>query len=190
MSEHTSTTTDQDSGTFDVDAWLAEAAPPRRSVTVYGRADLVAELEDLTMQRDALAKDASQAPHRGPLDQRLGGAVALSPEDAELAVLDGQISEIRATIDRSRLVLHVRGLLNTDRDELIEKHGGKDDLAKLDSRAYENEAIARALVSPPMTPQQTARLHEVIGEAQWATIGQALERASSERVDVPLSQLG
>jgi len=188
MSDTTSATSET---TFDVDAWLDQAAPPQRSVTVYGRADLVAELEDLAAQRADLARVAEQPkPAAGPVDYRLGGAVDVTDEDLELSMLDAQIGELRATVDRSRLVLHVRGLLNTERDELIAKHGGKDDIDRLDARAYEHSVVSRAMVAPTMTPEQVARLHEVIGEAQWVTIGQALERASSERVDVPLSRLG
>ncbi|WP_088320295.1 hypothetical protein [Kineosporia sp. R_H_3] len=182
-----------DSSTFDVDAWLEAAAPPQRSVTVYGRADLVAQLEDLVAERDAAQLRASTVPvQRGPIDPRLGGVVAETEDDRDIAFLDDRISDIRAALEGSRLVLHLRALLNEERGELLKKHRASedDDLTPEGARAYEHDAIALALVSPPMTTAQTARLHTRIGEAQWAAIGRTLERASSETIDVPLSRLG
>lgn len=180
-----------DSSICDIDAWLAVAQPPQRSVTVYGRADLVAQLEDLVAER-AAAHDraAAPAPH-GPDDPRLGSTPASTAADRDVAALDDRISQIRDALDKSRLTLHLRALLNTEREELVQRHGGPDALDKHDVRAaYEHDAIARALVSPAMTAAQTARLRRSIGEAQWASIGRALERASSETIDIPLSRLG
>lgn len=185
-------------GIFDIDAWLDEAAPPQRSVTVYGRADLVAQLEDLIADRDKAARAASTprpAAH-GPIDNRLGGDLIAETEDDEtLRALDDEIAEMRRRIADSALTLHVRAVLNAERDALLEEHTSKAkvngrEVEEFDRDGYEHAVFAAVLVDPVLTKEQAARLHRTIGEAQWASIARALEGASSETIDVPLSRLG
>lgn len=190
------TSTDQPaehSHAFNVDAWLEEAALPQRSVTVYGRGDLLAELEDLLAYRDRHAK---QPPAPALNDPRLGG----NDQHAgvvDTAALDESVARLRHAVDQSGLTLHLRAVLNTERQELTEKHTtrGRDDLTgksveDFDGLAYEHELVSRACVTPKLTAAQAATLHERIGEAQWRAIGATLERASGETIDTPLSQLG
>jgi hypothetical protein len=158
---------------FDVDAWLTEARPPQRAVTVYGRGDLVSRLQELTEQRKATAGEA-----------RMGGHP-----------LDPDISRLRAEVEESRKVFHVRGLLNAERDDLVEKHttkkiGEGEDEEDFNAVEYEAEAFALAVLSPKLNIDQVKQMHAAIGEGQWRAIGTAVEVASREPVDVPLSRLG
>ncbi len=179
---------------FNVDAWLEEAALPQRSVTVYGRGDLLAQLEDLVAQRDRHAKQP--APAAALNDPRLGGGDPGAGR-VDVDALDDAIAHLRHLVDQSSLTLHVRAVLNTERQELTDKHTSKrrddatgKDVEDFDGLAYEHELVSRACVTPQITPAQVARLHQKIGEAQWVAVGAALERASGETIDTPLSRLG
>ena len=55
---------------------------------------------------------------------------------------------------------------------------------------YTTEAVALCMLDPVMTVAQVSRLRSAIGETQWADIVAALEAASGESIDVPLSRAG
>lgn len=180
---------------FDVDAWLEEAALPQRSVTVYGRGDLLATLEDLVAARE----QAAQQPDPGPVldDPRFGGGASTPAGRGDLAALDDRIATVRAALHQSALTLHIRAVLNTERQGLVDKHTTKtkdpdtgkvtEDIAVL---PYEHELVSNACARPRFTADQIATLHQRIGEAQWVSVVRTLERASGETIDTPLSQLG
>jgi hypothetical protein len=182
----------QDSTGFDIDAWLTDARPPMRSVTVYGRGDLVAVLQDLAAERDALRGDISDGDTQaGLIDDRLGDYIPVR-ESVTVDALDAEIAAIRAELDLSRLTLHVRAVLHVERNALIDEHTTKDDKGAdtLDSFGYEEAFVAAAADEPRLTRIQAAGLHKAIGEGQWLAVCRAIEAASSETIDVPLAQLG
>jgi hypothetical protein len=155
--------------TFDVDAWLEQAQPPQRSVTVYGRGDLVAELQDLYAQDEDL-----------PGDARLGG----SP-------LNARILELQDLIEASALIVHVRGILDHENRALVDQHTtGEGTDRAFDAVAYERHMLAAVAVQPQLTPEQAGRLRERIGQAQWDALFAAMSAAAQETIDVPLSRLG
>jgi hypothetical protein len=158
-----------DSTTFDVDAWLDEAAPPTRSVTVYGRGDLVARLQDLA----AAAPEALSDP-------RLAGSAPSAEAEA-----------LRAKIEASALTLHVRGLLDREQQALLESVTTEVDAKRtVDESRYEVLLVAAAAVYPWLSEDQVTRLRERIGQAQWDAVFAAITAASRETIDVPLSRLG
>jgi hypothetical protein len=153
---------------FDVDEWLESAAPPRRSVTIYGRGDLLAELEEMAQMPEERA-----------------GVLGGSPRQRRFHAL-------REQVEASRRVLHVRALEEEERAEIAAKHTkpSSDGEGELDGFAYETEAYALALVRPQMTIDQVAKMRHAIGDAQWREIGTAITKASVEGISVPLSRLG
>lgn len=155
---------------FDVDAWLDTAAPPTRSVTVYGRGDLVARLQDLTAQ-------AAEAPG----DRRLGG----NPVAAEIADLEQQI-------EGSALVLHVRGLLEREQRDAVDQATETSEAGEKNLDIYLADAVmlSAVAVKPILTVEQAGRLRDRCGQAQWDAIFAAISAASKETIDVPLSRLG
>jgi hypothetical protein len=161
---------DDDETTFDVDRWLLEARPPQRAVVVYGRGDLLSSLEALNAE-----------------PQPAGVTMGQSQRQKDMAYLREQIED-------SRRVLHVRALLEAERAEIGAKYQTppeqKGDEPGFDQVGYENEAYSLAIVSPVMTVEQVKRMHAAIGEAQWAAIGSAVNKASTETIDIPLSRLG
>jgi hypothetical protein len=153
---------------FDIDEWLTEAKPPQRAVVVYSRGDLLARLEELT-----------KAP------EEPGGRLGGSPRRREIAAL-------REEIEKSRRVIYVRGLLHSERQELLVEFKGRpeDPDEDFDTAGYTYAAMARAAVRPTMTPEQARKLHAAVGEAKWAELFNATELAALELIDVPLSRLG
>lgn len=159
---------DDDESTFDVDAWLTEARPPQRAVTVYGRGDLLSALQALESEPD-------------PPGEVMGGSPKVKA-----------MRRLREELDASRRTIHVRGLLNKEREDLLKTHGGGPDAKEedFDGYGYEVDGLARAAVEPTLTPAQARKLHDALGEAQWQSIWQAINQATSEPIDVPLSRLG
>lgn len=153
---------------FDIDAWLDEAAPPQRSVTVYGRGDLVAQLQDLA--------DTETLPG----DVRLGG----DPRQAEIDALRNQI-------EASALTVHVRGLLDQEQQQALDASTtGEGPDRKVDDFAYDLALFALAAVEPTFTSAQSERLRAAIGQAQWDALFTGISAASKETIDIPLSRLG
>lgn len=188
MDTHTSTTSISPSIGFDVDAWLQDAQPPTRSVVVFGRGDLVAELEDLVARRDQDQPEQQQP--QVVVDHRLAGPAAAAQDIDALAA---QIAAVRSALKASRLTVHVRAVLNSERDAVRDEHTSKDPdtgAEKLDMPGYEHTLLAHAMVAPTMTAAQVRAFHAKIGEGQWAALVDAFERASGETIDVPLSRLG
>lgn len=176
--EPTSTSSDpavEQALNVDIDSWLAQAKPPRRSVTVYGRGDLYARIQDLRVQADRL--DAAEIPG----DTRPG-----KPGDD----LRAQADALAEQIESSRLVLHIRGALLEERLELVEKHENDSSDSPGAGLAYTIELMSRCIVQPGMTADQVRKLRRSIGEAQWHQVVDALENATQEPISVPLSRAG
>ena len=164
---------DQPAG-FDVDAWLNQAQPPQRSVTVYGRSDLLADIQDLIAAADRL--DATQPPG----DNRPG-----KPGDDARA----QAQALTTQLEQSRMVLHIRGAALDERIELGEKYKAEPE-GPTQGLSYTVDLLARCIVQPTMSVAQIQKLRARIGEAQWGQIVDTLDVASQEPISVPLSRVG
>lgn len=152
---------------FDLEAWLAGARPPERSVTVYGRADLVADLEALDAAYEA-ARGAST-------DRRLVGA------GSDLARL---IQEKRAEMEASRLTIRVRGLER----ETVREQAEQATKDTTDEEVAVRQ-IAAAAVQPRMTEDQARRLLARIGWGQFRSISDAVwEASTNKQVTAPFSR--
>ena len=147
---------------FDVDAWLAGAERPARSVTVYQRAGLIAELDALEEQIRAAEADEVDGPSMG------GGAAKLRATYADLA----------QKFHESALTVRVQSLTNQEQAELLEAHSG-DSLA--DRGAI---VLAEAITYPKMSPAQVLRLNAVIGDAQFGRVTDAWHSACREAPEV------
>lgn len=200
---------------IDLDDWLDGAHRAERSVTLYARADLLADIDQL----EAKLRQVAEVPE----------------EDRSYADTDAG-AEIRANIDRlyvaldeSKLVVRVTSLEDTEQEAIAEQVK-KDLKAEADKAASEARAearekcrrleitaandinafvrpaanaaadavierevsirtIAAAVVSPRMSIEQVRKLYKKIGDAQVALLSQAYTRASLEapQVTVPKS---
>jgi hypothetical protein len=152
-------TTPQD---FDIDAWLEDAERPARSVTVYQKAGLIADL-------DALAEQITNAEGEevdGP--SMAGGVDTLRAKYADLA----------QKFHESALTVRVQSLTQQEQAEILKGH---DDDSMADRGAI---VIAAAIVQPKVTPAQVKKLNSVLGDAQFSRITDAWNQACRNAPEV------
>lgn len=148
---------------FDLEAWLAGARPPERSVTVYGRADLVADLEALEAEYDVARST----------DRRLSGPAA---------TIRTRIRQARAELEASRLTVRVAGL---PRETLLE-HSKLADVTEVDLAVKQ---VSAGAVRPVMTEAQARALLDRIGWGQFRGIVDAVwEASTNKQVTAPFSR--
>lgn len=147
---------------FDVDAWLNDAERPARSVTVYQKAGLIAELDALEEQIRAAEAEEVDGPSMG------GGVGALRARYADLA----------QKFHDSALTVKVQSLTNQEQADLLDGHDGE---SMADRGAI---VLAEAIVYPKVTAAQVKRLNAVLGDAQFSRIMDAWHSACREAPEV------
>lgn len=200
---------------LDLDAWLDGAHRAERSVVLYARADLLADIDQL----EAKLRQATEIPEEDR-------SYADGPAGADI---QAEIDALYVELDASKLVVRVTSLEDTEyndiveqvkkdlkseadaaakkaRDEAREKCRRLEITAANDVNAFIRPAanaaaeavierevsirtIAAAVVSPKMSVEQVRKLYKRIGDAQVALLSQAFTRASLEapQVTVPKS---
>ncbi len=144
---------------FDFDKWLDGAERPERSVTVYQKAGLIADLDRLSEQ----ITNADEAEDvDGP--SMAGGVGQLRAEYAELA----------KRFHDSALTIRVQGL---NEDEQLDLRKANPDLTASDLGRV---VMAEAITYPKVTPAQVKKLEKAIGDAQFARILGAYYQACKE----------
>ena len=141
---------------FDLDAWLDDAERPQRSVTVYQKAGLIADL-------DALAERIENAEDE-EVDGPSAGGTSLRSQYAKLAQQfhDSALTiriEGRSEREREDVVLRVPGLTPDQRGAVV---------------------LADAIVSPKFTPEQVEKLAGKLGEVQFSRIVTRFHEACSD----------
>ena len=142
---------------FDVDAWLDDAERPARSVTVYQKSGLIADLDRLAEQIKNADDDIEE------VDGPSAGGSASGKLRAEYAKLAKQFHD-------SALIIRVEG---RDTHERIKIADGVKDIGMKDAAV-----LADAITSPKFTPEQVIRLVEKIGGAQAGLIVERFNEAS------------
>lgn len=145
--------------TFDLDAWLADAERTERSVTVYQKASLIADL-DVLAERIANADEEEDAD--GP---SMGGGVGRLR--AEYAKLAKQFHD-------SALTVRVQSVSRDEQQE-IEKANPDATPAELG-----RHIISAALVHPKASPAQVGKLNKAIGDVQFGRILETYYAANRE----------
>lgn len=154
---------------FDLDAWLTDAKRPERSVTVYKRADLIADLDELERQIDNA--------HRAGAEEE-----SLSSSGAKIEA--EYLAKLQEFHD-SALTIRVRGLTQEEMNA-IHSEGKK---AKENQTQIGRRLIEAALVSPRINAAGLERLANAIGDAQMTQIVNAYQLATMKApvVTVPFS---
>lgn len=199
---------------FNLDNWLDGIQRTERSVTLYGRPDLLADIDVLEAQQ----RTASTIPEE---DRAAGESTG--------GKLQEQIDELYIALDASKLVFRVSFLDDEEQNAIVE--GVKADLKdaadkaaaaarkearerckrmeitqpndintftrqmanaaadKVIEREVSIRTIAAAVVSPRLSVEQVRKLYTKVGDAQIALLSQAYSRASNEapKVTVPKS---
>lgn len=148
----TESTTPQD---FNLDAWLEDADRPERSVTVYQKAGLIADLDRLAAQIESADEEEVDGPSMG------GGVGKLRADYARIA----------KRFHDSALVVRVQSISDDEQAEIRAKNPDADqrELGKL--------VLSEALVSPKATPDQVGKLERILGDAQFSLIVSAWHQA-------------
>jgi exonuclease V gamma subunit len=151
---------------FDLDAWLDETKRPERSVTVYGRSDLIADMDVLEERIRVLKLAVEQAGD----EEELG-----STGKRELRELEAQWQDLAEQFSASAFTLRVQGL--TKDEQVAINVQAKED--KADDAELGYRLISAALVKPKATPKQARRLKEKLGEGQFGKVVTAYNTAST-----------
>lgn len=152
-----------DPADFDLDAWLAGAVRPQSSVRVYGRADVLADLQRIDREIDVI-KDAGEA------------AVG----DTELAALNAEYDRLAAILAGSAIDIRVQNLDSDTIAATVAAVIGADEAAKEGRELSEDEQreitlhqVQAAIVEPAMNLEQVRKLHKAIGDIQMLQIVRA-----------------
>lgn len=170
---------DKPDTTPDVDALLAAARKPERTVAVCLRGDLQAEIDELERRITATVGDDRVA-------------------DRGVAYAD-QIDALRDQMQAATLTLRLRGLGWRDWAALEAAHPprkdddgepvGQDGDVGFDVDGLVAAAIPQSLIWPEMTPGQIDTMLDAITSAQYDEIAQTIFELNRHRVTVPFSVL-
>lgn len=155
---------------FDFDAWLSDAKRPERSVTVYKRADLLADLD--------------------ALERRIEEAKSVPEEDQSLVdstdTLEREYEALAQQFHDSGITIRVKGLTQ-DEIDVISKKAKEEKRTESEIGRLQIEA---ALVSPKLTFDQLGKLSQAVGDAQMSKIVNAYQLATLQQpeVTVPFSR--
>lgn len=145
---------------FNLDAWLDDAQRPARSVTVYQKAGLIAELDRVAGLIENADDDEVDGPSMG------GGVGKLRAEYAKLA----------KQFHDSALTVTVQGRSDDEKREFAAANLA----VKPEDLGY--AILADAITSPAVTVDQVKRLEKKIGPAQFGLI---LAGYKSATEDIP-----
>lgn len=140
---------------FDLDAWLDGAERPARSVTVYQKAGLIADLDALEARILSADDEDVDGPSMG------GGVGKLRAEYAKLA----------QQFHDSALTLRIEGRDHHERAKIA---------AGVEAQLRDAAVLADAITSHKFTAEQVVRLVEKIGGAQAKLIVDRFTAASDE----------
>jgi hypothetical protein len=199
---------------FNLDNWLDGIQRTERSVTLYARPDLLADIDEL----EAKKRQAGEIPEE---DRAAGESTG--------GKLQEKIDSLYVALDASKLVFRVSFLDDQEQEAISDavKADLKDDADKAAAAARKEakekckrleittatdintiartmslaaaeaviarevniRTIAAAVVSPKLSVEQVRKLYTKVGDAQIALLSQAYTRASNEapQVTVPKS---
>jgi hypothetical protein len=141
---------------FDLDAWLEDAERPARSVTVYQKAGLIADLDALQERIENAEDEEVDGPSAG------GGS------------LRSQYAKMARQFHDSALTIRIEGRSDAEKRDLLAKHKG------LTGTQAGFIVIADAIKSPKITPAQLEKLADKLGELQFDRIIARFHEACTE----------
>jgi hypothetical protein len=146
-------TTPQD---FDIDAWLEDAERPARSVTVYQKAGLIADLDALEARIENEDAEEVDGPSAG------GGS------------LRSQYAKLAKQFHDSALTIRIEGRSDDEKRKLL---AGREDLTGTQAGYV---VIADAIQSPKISAAQLEKLAGKVGEVQFNRIIERFHEACTE----------
>jgi len=153
---------------FDLDAWLEDAERPARSVTVYQKAGLIADLDALAEQiQNAEADESAELVY----ERGIG-------ESSESLKLRAQYAKLAQQFHNSALTIRLEGRSEREREGIVMRVPG---LTPVQVGAA---VLADAITSPKFTPEQVEKLADALGETQFSRIVARFNEASNEMPSV------
>ena len=175
-----SNTKKADASPVDVDALLAGAKLPERTVDVCLRGDLHARFQELDAELGNVMLDSTFT---------LTGA-----DNSRVTEIHEEIRAIQEEMRAATLTLHVRAISKARFDQIVldypvgDKDGDADRAAGFDQDAV-NAALIRACVfDPELTDERWARLSEAMTTHQYREVMEAVNMLNFNPVDVPFSR--
>lgn len=161
-----------DEASFSLDTWIRGIQPTIRSVTLYGRADVLAQIDELERQIK-LARAAGPEGEQGLDEETPAG-------------LQTRLEELYETFSASALTFRVQGRSDQwreDADKRLKKAGVTDETERT------LRALADSIVSPAgITYEHLAHLQDVSEpQIKMLLVAYAMANHTPPRVDVPFS---
>lgn len=149
---------------FDLDAWIDGAERPARSVTVYQKAGLIADLDALAERIENAEADEATDVY---FEKRLG-------EQTQAEQLRSEYARLAKSFHESGLTLRIEGRDEAEKRELAAANPG------LAPTQLGYVVIADAITFPKFTPAQFEKLVGKLGEVQYGRIIGRFHEACSE----------
>lgn len=201
--------------TLNLDDWLDGANRTERSVTLYARNDLLADIDELEAKLRQVEEVAVEDrvygvgdPHRELQDKiddlyveldksKLVFRVSFLDDDELQAITDQVKKDLKEDIDRAASAARAEAREKCKRLEITAVNDINTIIRTMANAAadavVEKEAdirtITQAVVSPKVTLEQVRKLYRKVGEAQIKLLKQAYSKAAVEapQVAVPKS---
>ncbi|GAA3399411.1 hypothetical protein [Pseudarthrobacter polychromogenes] len=199
---------------FNLDNWLDGIQRTERSVTLYGRPDLLADIDELEAQQRATAdtpeEDRAAGESTGGKLQEKIDALYLALDASKLvfrvsflddqeqnAIEESAKSDMKTEADAAAAAARKEAREKCKRLEItqpneintIARNMANAAADKVIEREVSIRTIAAAVVSPRLSVEQVRKLYTKVGDSQIALLSRAYSRASVEapQVTVPKS---
>lgn len=199
---------------FDLDDWLDGIQRTERSVTLYGRPDLLADIDELEAQQrtasnipdeDRAAGESTGGKLQEQIDDlyialdasKLVFRVSFLDDEEQNAIVEGVKADLKDAADKAAAAARKEARERCKRMEItqpndintIARQMANAAADKVIEREVSIRTIAAAVVSPRLSVEQVRKLYTKVGDAQIALLSQAYSRASNEapKVTVPKS---
>jgi flagellar hook-length control protein FliK len=199
---------------INFDEWLDGVQRTERSVTLYGRADLLADIDELEAQKRQAAavpeEDRGYAESgAGKLQEKIDSLyieldqskmvfrVSFIDDEEQKELREAVKRDLKAELDEAAKAARVEAKEKCKRLEITNPNDVNNVARSMAIEAtdavVERElsirTCAAAVVSPRMTPDQVRKLYSKVGDAQFQLLTRAYSRASNEAplVAVPKS---
>ena len=202
------------SDSFNLDNWLDGIQRTERSVTLYARPDLLADIDEL----EAAQRQAAEIPEEdraagestgGKLQEKIDELyialdaskqvfrVSFLDDDEQNAIREAVKTDLKDDADKAAAAARKEGREKCRRMEITQANDintivrtmANAAADKVIEREVSIRTIAAAVVSPKLSVEQVRKLYTKVGDAQIALLSMAYSRASNEapQVTVPKS---
>lgn len=171
-----------DPTTFDVDTWIANAGRPQRTVTIYGRADLIARLDEIDTEVKTIRRRLNAHTEQS-LDE--GGQ-----DETRITELEEEWETLATTFSQSALPVVVRGLTEAEEADALKAATKSSPLLAKAQNAQWHELVGlyivhAAIVSPDLTLAQIIAIHQRIGAAAFGPLANTVRALTRQAPAVP-----